>query len=411
MGVIRWVLKIVLPLIVVVVAVMVAKAVIKNGPNPERKQSKPQLPVVEVMVLHPSAYTIQIQTRGGLAPQTQSSLIPELSGRLTQVSSKLRSGGYFQWRDELARIDPRDYELTLTIVRAELAQADLALREEEAKGVQARQDWERIRTDVAPSDLVARRPQYEHAKAALAAAQARVAQAELQLERTRILAPYDGRVLEMKADVGQYVAPGTVLASLYGLSYGEVRLPLTDRQLSRVLLPQQEATSKGRRGGSTVHFRLLDGAQQARWQGQVVRSDGAVESSSRQHHLIAQIANPFRAGDDGRPPLKVGEFLLATIEGETLNDVFVVPREAVQGDDELLLVTQDETLERRKVVVAWRDQDSAIVSEGVKAGERLSLTPVSYATNGRKVKIYTPDEAQSTAPKGASGSVQAVGHE
>jgi RND family efflux transporter MFP subunit len=397
----RWVLRkivrVILPLLVLVVAVMAAREIISSAPKPERKQAKPQVPVVDVVELQPSNYTFQITSQGVISPRTQSTMIPEVSGRLVEVSDNLRSGGYFKKGEVLARIDDRDYKLALTIVQAELSQAEVALQEEGARGAQARQDWDRIRSDTPPSDLVARRPQYEHAKAALAAAEARVAQAQLNHDRTRIVAPYDGRVLEMKADVGQYITPGVVIASVHSLDYGEVRLPLTDKRLAQIELSREGLNYRKSKHAPKVEFRLLD-TQDVSWQGRITRSEGRVESSSRQHYLIGEIKKPFVASSS-QPQLKVGQFLLATIEGRTLKNVYVVPRDVVQSGDELLVVTPEYTLERRKVEVVWRDSEHVVITRGVEAGEMISVTTVSYATNGRKVTIYSQQESENNKMK------------
>ena len=123
------------------------------------------------------------------------------------------------------------------------------------------------------------------------------------------------------------------------------------------------------------------------WQGRVVRTEGSIDTRSRQLFVVAQIDNPYAKQADERPPLKVGQFVTATIEGRKLSDVFVVPRLALMGLDELLVVHADETVERRRVEIVWRDEEDVIVNNGLKDGERISLTLLPFITNGSKVEI------------------------
>ena len=152
-------------------------------------------------------------------------------GQIVAVSDSFREGGFFDQGDELLRIDPRDYEIAVTVAEAELASAKAALAEEQARARIAERDWQQFGGDrSAASRTMLREPQLAAAQAAVKAAAAQLARARLDLERTRITAPYAGRVLEQNVDIGQYVTTGTELARIYATDYAEVRLPLTPRQ-------------------------------------------------------------------------------------------------------------------------------------------------------------------------------------
>ena len=106
------------------------------------------------------------------------------------------------------------------------------MSEEQARANQAKTDWERINKNEPATDLVLRLPQIKQAQANVASAQARLDNALLNLERTKILAPYAGRILTKQVDVGQYVSTGNSLAKIYAVDYAEIRLPLSERQLA-----------------------------------------------------------------------------------------------------------------------------------------------------------------------------------
>ncbi|MBN2887675.1 MAG: efflux RND transporter periplasmic adaptor subunit [Chromatiaceae bacterium] len=391
------ILRIALPLIVLGLSAATGLALIATGPEAERRLPSPMVPTVEVLEIQPRDYPVVVHSRGTVSPRTQSTLIPEVAGRIVEVAPSFRNGGFFEAGDVLVRIDPRNYQHALTMARAELAQARLALNEEQAQGEQANRDWEKLGMKGQPSELALRRPQLESARAAVAAATAQLHQAEADLERTFIRAPYAGRVLEKQVDVGQYVAPGNPLATVYAVDYVEVRLPLTDRQVALVDLPETYRGEAPAGPGPEVTLSAITGGQVYHWEGRIVRTEGAIDIRSRQLFVVAQVDDPYARRADNRPPLKVGQFVEATIAGRTLSGVFVLPREAVREENEVLVVTPEGRIERRQLEVIWRDQNNLVAGGGLAAGERLSLTPLSFAVDGAPVRVQASRRAASTA--------------
>ncbi len=384
----KTIMRVTIPLIVVAAGIVIGLVLLRTGPEAQRRPPRAAVPTVKVTTINPREYTVLLHSRGTVSPRTQSTLIPEISGRINQISTNFRNGGFFAEGEVLVRIDPRDYEYALTVARAELERARVALAEEQAQSEQAQRDWEKLKLQGAPSDLVLRRPQLQSARAAAAAAEARVNRAELDLQRTAVRAPYAGRVLEQRVDVGQFVSTGTVLASLYAVDYVEVRLPITDRQAAFVNLPESYRDEPQQQiKGPAVTVAVSVGGKTFSWQGRVVRTEGSIDTRSRQLFVVAQIDDPYAKQADERPPLKVGQFVTAIIEGRKLPDVFVVPRLALMGLDELLVVHSDDTVERRRVEIVWRDEEDVIVNKGLKDGERISLTLLPFITNGSKVEI------------------------
>ncbi len=396
-------LKIVLPIGVLGASVAVAVLLIATGPQAERRPPPPVVPLVEVQPVQPTTYQIEVESRGTVSPRTQSTLVPEVSGLIVDVAPSFRNGGFFERGDPLLFIDARDYENAVTVARAELAQARLSLIEEEAQADQALRDWKKLsEAGESPPALVAREPQLASARAAVAAAEARLRQAEIDQERTRIRAPYAGRVLEKNADVGQYVTPGTVLARIYAVDYAEIRMPLTDEQQAFLRLPEDYRGDDEDDGASLpVTLYTTVGRRTYEWHGRIVRTEGAIDTRSRQLFVVAQVDDPY-ARRDGRPPLKVGQFVQARSPGRRLEGVFVLPRGATTGDEEVFVVTPDNRLERRRIDVIWRDAEHIVVSGGLDAGERISLTPLPFAADGASVRVQgetPPDRAADVRPR------------
>jgi multidrug efflux system membrane fusion protein len=379
----RLLLKFLLPILVLGASAWLAMDLLGSAPEPARKPPRPSVARVEVLAVRPTDYPVRVPSRGTVAPRTQSTLIPEVAGRILEVAPGFRAGGFFEAGDLLLKIDPSDYRNALVVARAELAQARLNLREEEAQATQARRDWDKLQMDGEPGDLALRRPQLESRRAAVAAAEARLAQAETDLRRTEIRAPYAGRVLDKRVDLGQYVSPGNVLATLYAVDYVEVRLPLTDRQAAFLDLPESYRGERSDAAGPAVTLT----AGESQWQGRIVRTEGAIDLASRQIFVVAQVDDPYARHADGRPPLKVGQFVEASIEGRTLKGVYVLPRGAVQGQDRVYVITPEDKLERRGVTLVWHDRDSLIVSSGLAPGERIARTPLPFVADGAPVQV------------------------
>ena len=337
-----------------------------------------------------------------MRPRTESTLLPEVSGSITELSPKFRAGEFFEQGDLLLQIDPRDYRSDVTVAEASLAQARASLAEEQARAVQARRRMEAPRARPASADdLVLRKPQLAGALAQVRSAEANLARARLNLERTTIRAPYAGRVLEQNVDVGQYVSPGTTLARVYAVDYAEVRLPLTNRQLEFVDVPEiYRNQSPGERStGPELELTARIGSRSHTWRGQVVRAEGAIDTQSRQIFVVGQVDDPYGKTADGRPPLKVGQFVEARIRGRTLEDVFVIPRSALRAGTQVHALDADDRIRSRSVEVLYSDERHAVIGAGLEPGDRLVTTSLGAGMEG--VQVGSPASADARRGSGS----------
>ena len=178
------------------------------------------------------------EARAPSAPHHITTLTPLVAGRIIPSTRDLKTARSSS-DEALVELDPADYQAALTGARARLARAEAALAQEEARAKQAKLNWEDIGYDEEPSDLVLRVPQLKEARANVDAALADLDQATRNLERTKIRAPFDGRVQARIVGLGQSVGAGTPLGEVFATDYAEVRLPLTPRQLAFIKLPDQ----------------------------------------------------------------------------------------------------------------------------------------------------------------------------
>jgi len=378
--------KLLLPVLVIIVLGAASAYVLKNPPEARRKAASkaPQMTVATQQVI-PQRLQITLQSYGKIRPRTQSTLLPQVAGEIVWISPKFRSGSFFEKGEPLLKIDRRDYEAQLSSARASLASAKQKLAEEKAQAEQAAQDWKRLGNRAAAPTLVLRKPQLASARAALDSARAALKIAELNLSRTEIRAPYTARVLDKNVDIGQVVSSGTSLATLYAVDYVEVRLPLQNRDLKYIDLPERYRFDDS--GPLTLPDVTLvsELVRPERWQGKVVLTEGAIDDSSRQLYVVAQIDDPYGKSAAGRVPLKVGQYVTAEIQGRQLDNVLVIPNRAIYQGSYVYIVTEG-VLKQVAVQVDWQDDRQALVSGELKAGDALVVTPLGQVVSGTRVQ-------------------------
>ncbi len=382
--------RILAPLVIVAAAVWLAIVLIRNRPEPKKFKAPPQITRVEATRIQPKEYQVFLDTQGTVRPRTTTTLVPEVSGRIVEVSPNFREGGFFSKGEVLVRLDPINYETGLIVAQSNVAQASTGLQEEIVRGQQAVENWRRLGKSGAPGDLAARKPQLAQAEAMLRAMEAEVKQAQRDLERTRITAPFDGRIVDQSVDVGQFVSSNTELARAFAIDVMEVRLPLTNQQLSFVDLPE------GRRGepaasekGAEVLIEGSIGERKGQWKGELVRVDSLIDESSRQLFVVAEVEDPYGESADARSPeLKIGLFVDALVKGRKLENVFVLPRQAVRVGGEVIVIEEDNRIRRQVVVPIWSEEDEVVIpvdGGGLKLGDVVCLTPLAYPANGALV--------------------------
>jgi RND family efflux transporter MFP subunit len=336
----------------------------------------------------PDGEPIRIQSFGSVQAKRTVSVVPRVSGEVLYKSRHFEAGGFFTAGDVLLRIDDTDYVLAAEQARSNVAQAEyqLALAEEEAQV--SRREWDRIGgqglgadPDAAPTPLVLHEPQLKLARANLEAARAALVQAELNLERCSVTAPFDGRVLESNVDIGQYIRAGTALGTLYGTDVAEVTVSIADDDLAWIAV---DYDAEG--GGLPVDVSAEFAGAVHHWEGRAVRLGGAVDPRSRLVNVVIEIPDPYvRSGD--RPPLVEGMFVDVLFTSAPPPGSLVIPRTALRPDDRVWVIDADSRLDIRDVTVARAGVHQAVVTGGLNPGERVCTSNLQYVTQGMPVRV------------------------
>lgn len=387
-------LKVLPPLAVVIASIGVYKYLVATKVEPVKRPTIKRAIGVDVAPIVRGDFQVKVPTRGTVSARTESTLIPEVSGRIVSISPTFREGGFFEEGETLIVIDKLDYETAVTVASGVMAEAQAALAQEQARAEQARENWQALGKSGDPSPLVLRVPQLAEAQARADSAEAQHRKAMRDLERTEIKAPYQGRVLDKMADIGQVVTSGTVLAEIYAVDFAEIRLPVSSSQAGFIRLPENysdEVSTAEDADGPKVELKARFGGVEHHWVGTIVRSEGSIDKASRLLFLVAQVADPYAKQAEAKPPLKVGMFVEAVIEGKVLEDVITLPRAAVRFGRNIVTVDTENQIHRFEIDVVWNDSENVVTRTPIPETHRLCLTALPFASEGT---IVVPQESE-----------------
>jgi RND family efflux transporter MFP subunit len=343
---------------------------------------EPRRPLVTVILAEPSDHSISVRTQGTVEPVRRVGLVAQVSGKVERVSDLFLDGRFFKAGDVLLELEKADYQFAIARAEAQEAAAAQRVAEERGRNLQAQREWRDLGTNEA-NDLFLRKPQLRAAEASLAAAKADVAAAKLALERTTVRAPFDGRLEKKSVDLGQFVAPGSVLAQIYATDRVEIHLPISDSQLALLELPLFE-TSVVDYPAVTLSARF--GGERWQWEGKIARVEASIDRDSRVTFAIAEVSDPFGGSDSQRPPLTPGLFVEASISGKPITASVELPATALRGDNTVLWVNKNSRLERLSVELLRREQDRVWV-RGVEAGLQIVAEQSSQLAAGAAIEI------------------------
>lgn len=377
--------KLVAPLAVLLTGAAVVVVLFETAPEIVEKPAEVVPPLVEVVPIVPRRHQMRVFTHGTVSARTESELVPEVSGRAVWVSPQLVSGGFFEQGDALLEIEPVDYEVALERARAAVARA-------ESEHARALKELDRLRG--LTSRGIASQSQLDDAErgervaaASLRECRAAVAQAERDLERTTLRAPYTGRVRRANIGVGQFVSRGVPVASLYAIDRAEIRLPIADEELAFIELPLLRRGDGASREGPPVVLRAQFAGVEHQWVGRVVRTEGEIDMRSRMVNVVAVVDDPYAAGNSRVPPLAVGMFVEAEILGKEVDDAVVASRAAMRDRDHVLVVDADDRMRLRRAQVIRRERrDIVLAAATFQPGDRIVSSAVETAVDGMRVR-------------------------
>lgn len=387
------------------VSVALAALLISLAPQPTRTEQPPQIPFVQTGPVTAGSGPVPVFGSGTVRPSAQIDVVSQVGGRIAWVDPGFLSGGRIAAGDTLFRIEEVDYRYRVQEAEASLAASQLALLREEEQASIARAQHElyitrkgngNTSTDDNANPLALREPQLKAARAALDRDEARLAEANLALSRTHVTAPFDGFVQKESVDVGQIVAAGQPVASVFAADAVEVVVPLPDSDAA--LIPGLWSLSAGD-GNRSVSARVIArfGEGSYAWTGYVDRSEPYLDRQTRTIDVIVRVPDPFRSGQSmdgttrpgGGPPLLVGKYVEVEIDGLERDDYYLVPRAALQSGNEVWIVGDGGAVHIVPVQVLQRTGDRAYVTGDLEDGQAAVTGGIRFTTEGMRVQTET----------------------
>ena len=352
-----------------------------KAPEAEKKKREELVPLVEVEVVYRRDVDFPLESEGIVAARLDTVLTAQVGGKLIDVDGNFEAGGTYEKGDVIARIEDVDYLAAVAQSESTLADAELALVQEEARAKQAARDWKKIGGGKVASDLVLRVPFLKSAKAKVTAASAALEKAEADLERTKIVAPFGCRVRVVNLNVGATVAPGAQLGTIYDPNNLMIQLPFSLDDYAQ--LPEE----------SEVTLSADIGGRSYRWKAEMMWEVGEVDQKTLSAYMLARIL-----GNEDHPSRFVlpspGTFLNATVDGAVLPGVVGVPRSAVRGQNQIYVMDENDQLKECELQVARRTADRVFATGGIEDGEKVILTKLAMPVPGMKLKEAGVDEKE-----------------
>ncbi len=391
----------VVAMVILVGSGFLAYYLVSLAPEPERSEPPPQIPFAQTAKVVAGSGAIPVYGAGTVRASAEIDVAPLVSGRVVWVNPAFQSGGRIRAGQAIFRIDKEDYLHRLRQVEAELESRRISLFVAKEEAAFARAEFEQYSRQQQqagapagePGPLALREPQIKAAQAAMDQVESRLADARLALSRTEVQAPFNGYVRQESLDVGQFVTAGQPVGRLFASDAVEVVVPLSDANAG--LIPglwKLRAGDSRRRVAARVSARFGD--KSYAWKGYVDRAEVSLDRQTRTIDSILRVPNPFGSGTptDGTdatgstPPLLVGKFVEAEIQGLAPESYFRVPRPALHPGNEVWTVSEDKRVQVVPVRVLQRVNDEAFVIGALEDGQPVITGGIQHVTEGMIVQ-------------------------
>lgn len=387
--------KIILPLLILAVGIAGAR-MLTSMQTPPQKQTPPERGLlVDVISVESKAHQVNVHATGTVQPGMEISMVPEVSGKVTWLSPNLVNGGFLRKGEKLLEIDRRDYLLAVNQAQAEMARVRVSLQTEQQQAQLALQEWQLLEMadKGEPNPLVLREPQLQREQANLAAAKASLEQAELNLQRTVLYAPFNCRIRTEQVDPGQYLRAGSAIATLAGTDRVEISVPLPLSELQWLAIPRAGRDY----AGSPAILSLQAGKQVYQWRGEIVRSLGEINSNSHMATIVVAVDDPYRLQKDAdkkQLDLANGLFVNLVLHGKKLQSIVPIPRDSLRENNSVWIADLEDRLQIRPVHILRRERDLLLIDSGLMGGERLVLTTLDGVADGLQLRPVQQESAQ-----------------
>jgi RND family efflux transporter MFP subunit len=342
--------------------------------------------LVDVMTVNSGDYDPQLVAQGTVEPAQEVVLRPRVSGQVVSMAEELTPGGHVDKGERLLQIDPSDYRNTVAQRKSQLGQAESNLTVEKGLHQAAKAEYDYVEEDLpeASKARLLREPQLQVAREEVNAAQTALDQAQLELRRTSIEAPFDAQIIRRDVNVGSQLSPSDTIGRLVGTEAYWISVEVPQSQL-RWLSTERDGQGKGSKVVVRNRQGWPDGATR---EGHLTRVVGTLDDATRMVRVLATVNDPLARGEDseGKPPLMLGAFVEVTLHGETLKDVIRLDREFVRTND-TVWVMKNGKLEVRNLDILMKDATYAYIAGGLEDGDQVVTTNLATVVDGAPLRL------------------------
>ncbi len=378
-----------LPLMIIAVVALIIYVIILTRPRLEPVELPERIWVVEAIAAQHQNIQPQLNLYGMVFAGRESDLRAQVSGNVVVVGEKYREGGWVKEGDLLVQIDPFEYENTLIESRAQLAEArsklDLLQRDyKRAKELHRKKDASQQFLDTAELNL-------EQQKSIVAQRDVGVKRAQRNLEQTKLLAPYDGVIDQVNAELGMRLSTNDKVALVIDTKRLEVRFSLSNAQFGRILDQDGSALSR------SVDITWQVGNKALNYQGIIERQGAQIASETGGVDMYAVIND---VGDTTAAPLRPGAFVQVSVPDRRYNQVLSIPEQAIYQQNTIYIVKNGRLAARKINIVGSNGVEllvRAMENQTIADGELIVVTQIREGGAGIKVKVQQREDSPARA--------------
>lgn len=381
--------RIVLPIAILIGCFLISGYLIRN-PTTVEEAAIEIIPVsVRVAEVNLESVDLVVGSQGKVQAAQTASLSAPVAGPVEWISSSMEAGGYVEEGQALLRLEAADFETALERSRANLQQAQAEAEFADTELARMRELAEqRLASD---SQLQDAQRRANVNKARLIDAQASYDQAQLDLDRTEIRAPFNAVIQSRDVELGQYVNRAQSVALLYGADEVEVRVPLAIRQLGFLNVPLGQRGEISEEHAPDVLLTGMYGGQKYNWPGKLVRIEASIDPSSNTVQTIIRVSQPSADEEQDENglrtiPLPIGLYVEADIQGRTVENIISLPRSVIRNNNQVLIVDAENKMYYREVEIFRLEEQQVLISSGILPGERICISPIQAVVDGMAVQ-------------------------
>ncbi len=377
-------------------AIAIAATIYLTAPKPQRSHEAKVARLVETLPLQRSSERPQWLGGGEVSAAQRVQLAAQVSGRIENIAADAVPGAELKKGELLASIEKRDYQLQVQQQKAAVIQAQANLDLEKGQALLAKEEYElaarQIKTRrgiqtagvddsaIMDSSLVLREPQIAAAEAGLKTAKANLALMQLNLKRTQITMPFNGKIISRSANTGSQVSSNNMLFDVVA----------TDEFWLQVKIPQQ-------------FLPLLDISQpviiqQGKYQreAKILHSLIEVDARDRQAKILVSIKNPLDNLQLGN--LLLGSYVDCILFAKPIDDAYVIENRYIK-EGGYVWVVNDNKLYKRELIMAYQGRDRSWVESGFVDGDVLLSSNLGVVTEGTEVRLAADHVAEDDLEK------------